>query len=159
MSLKAPKKGKKHQETDDSDEELDSKVVRLAHHRDASLTKLKANQRRLPCTYTKTGETFQLRPGVKKSAIDVLRLTNLNGPFEYSWKHHQAVRAGIVHGGEFFNEEEGVGDVASGRHGLLALEELPLWKRVFLPRGLLPPRSRNAALGPGVLTPTECIPR
>ena len=97
MSLKPPKKGKKRQETDDPNEELDSKVVRLAHHRDASLTKLKANQRRLPCTYTKTGETFQLRPGVKKSAIDVLRLTNLNGPFEYSWKNHQGrVTCGIM---------------------------------------------------------------
>ena len=54
MSLKAPKKGKKRQETDDADEEPVSKVVRLAHHRDAGLTKLKANQRRLPSTYTQT---------------------------------------------------------------------------------------------------------
>ena len=36
--------------------------------------------RRLPPTYTLTSETFQLRPGVQKSAINVLRLAENNGP-------------------------------------------------------------------------------
>ena len=74
MSVKSPKKGYKRHETDNAVDEPIAAVVRLGDRRNSGFSKLPSYQRRLPPAYTLTGETFQLRPGVQKSAIDVLQL-------------------------------------------------------------------------------------